>query len=276
MPFQSVRKVFQRKENPHFIKSFSFFLQEILSVIYHRIWQFLLKFHHNIPHSCISFSLPSFFLLRYPEVHRSEVLRHALPSYIPVFPLFLNHNNAFSYIHVPDTFLLYHASDKLSEIFHILFFLYMNRKIFQKLSLFICQKNRICVSIRINLNGIRKAFLKRSNILFWHTAMRNAVRSLFSYASNNAAGELLCGKILCHKLISGSMAHKKFFSVACMPPGLQESCQITSRLFLLLGKWLPYLSFLYYKSYDYFLSDYIIGLSWLLVNYIIHIVIISI
>ena len=45
MPFQSVRKVFQRKENPHFIKSFSFFLQEILSVIYHRIWQFLLKFH---------------------------------------------------------------------------------------------------------------------------------------------------------------------------------------------------------------------------------------
>ena len=157
MPFQSVRKVFQRKENPHFIKSFSFFLQEILSVIYHRIWQFLLKFHHNIPHSCISFSLRLFLLLRYPEVHRSEVLRHALPSYIPVFPLFLNHNNAFSYIRVPDTFLFYHASDKLFEIFHILFPLHESEDFPEAFPLHLSKKVRICLSIRIKFKRYQKS-----------------------------------------------------------------------------------------------------------------------
>ena len=81
MSFQSVRKVFQRKENPHFIKSFSFFLQEILSVIYHRIWQFLLKFHHNIPHSCISFSLRLFFfygIRKFIDQKYSVMLSHLI------------------------------------------------------------------------------------------------------------------------------------------------------------------------------------------------------
>lgn len=41
--------------------------------------------------------------------------------------------------------------------FFIFFFLYMNRKIFQKLSLFICQKIRICLSIRIKFKRYQKS-----------------------------------------------------------------------------------------------------------------------
>lgn len=66
-------------------------------------------------------------------------------------------------------------------------------------------------------------FLKRSNILFWQTAIRNTVRSLFSYASNSALVNCFAGRF--SKILPNNIS-----------------------AFSSLGKSLPYLSFLYYKS----------------------------